>query len=330
MDEKILISVIIPIYNGENYLYRCIKSLLDQTYKNFEILLIDDGSIDDSRKICKEFAENKYPRIKYYYKTNGGTSSARNYGIEKAKGNYISFMDQDDYVDKNHIKNFINNLGDYDWIMQGLINVTEDNKIIKSYQLNHQIECRKKNEVDKYLREVVAFDWVNNKLYKKDIILQNNIVFFTPKIINEDRVFNINYSLYIEKFLMISGGTYYWVENFNSQTHRYIHPEIFYREGCAYDDFICKQNIKIYLSKYSSKHAVRCFIHCIGLCILSKKNRVKRGERLKLFKNTILKMISSNSLKKYPFFMLEQVFINIIVYIVKFIKYRKQKKFDLL
>ena len=329
MNEKVLVSVIVPIYNGENYLYKCLKSLLEQTYKKFEVLLIDDGSIDNTKNICIEFIKNKSPEFKYYYKNNGGTSSARNYGIEKARGCYISFIDQDDYIDKNHIENFIRNLNDYDWIMQGLINITEDKRVIRAYKLNNRIECRKKNEVDKYLHEIVAFDWVNNKLYKKDIILNNGIVFYTPKIINEDRVFNINYSFYVEKFLMIPESTYYWVENFNSQTHRYIHPEIFYREACAYDEFIFKEKIGPNLSKYSCKHAIRCFIHCIGLCIVSQKKRMKRDERLKLIKNTISKMFLSNSFKKFPMFSLEQIIINILIYIVKFFKYRKQKKFDL-
>lgn len=330
MNENFLISVIVPIYNGENYLYRCLTSLLEQTYKDFEILLIDDGSIDNTKEICKKFILNKAPVIRYYYKNNGGTSSARNYGIEKARGRYISFIDQDDYVDKNHIKNFVDNLGDYDWIMQGLINITEDNRIIKSYQLNYRVECKNKNEKDKCLREVVAFDWVNNKLYKKDVILNNKVVFFTPKIINEDRVFNISYSIFVEKFLMLPSGTYYWVENFNSQTHRYIHPEIFYREACAYDEFVHIQGIGINLSKYSCRHTIRCLIHCIGLCVLSQKKRITSKERLNLTKKALFKIFLSNSFKKYPLFSIYQFFFNIFIYIVKFFKYRKQENFDLI
>ena len=328
MNEKILISVIVPIYNGEKYISKCLNNLLNQTYKKFEILLIDDGSIDNTKEICEKFTKKRPPFIKYFYKINGGTSSARNYGIERASGEYITFMDQDDYVEKNHIKNYFENLKDYDWIMQGLINITEKNEIVKIYQVNQPIECRQKGCIDKYLNSLSAFDWVNNKLYKKNIILKNNIAFYTPRIINEDRVFNIIYSIYVEKFLMLPSASYYWVENFNSQTHRYIHPIIFYREACVYDNFI-SQNIGKNLSKYSCKHAIRCFVHSLGLCIISQKHRINKIERVKLIKQTVLKLISSKALKKYPFYSVNLILFYVYNYILKFFKLRKQKKFDL-
>ena len=330
MVENILISVIVPIYNGEQYLCKCIESLLKQTYKNFEILLVDDGSTDNTKETCIKYIDNKSPIIKYFYKSNGGTSSARNFGIERATGEYITFIDQDDYVDQNHINNFYKNLRNYDWIMQGLINVTEENKIIKIHQVYHRIECRKKNCVDRYINKLSAFDWVNNKLYKKNIILQNNIAFYTPHIINEDRVFNINYSLFVESFLMLSGYSYYWVENYNSQTHRYIHPIIFYREACVYDNLIDKKIIGKNLSKFCCKHAIRCFIHCLGLCLMSKKYRITYKERLILIKEVAKKLVFSNSFIRYPFYSIKLIFYNSYIYIIKFFKLRKQKKFDLL
>ena len=330
MDKQIQISVIVPIYNGEKYICKCINSLLKQTYKKFEILLIDDGSTDNTKEICVKFIRKEYPVIKYLYKMNGGTSSARNYGIARASGEYITFIDQDDYVDENHIKNYFENLKDYDWIMQGLINITEENKIIKIHQVKHRIECRQKGCVDKYLNNLSAFDWVNNKLYIKKIILKYNIAFYTPRIINEDRVFNINYSMYVEKFLMLPSASYYWVENFNSQTHRYIHPIIFYREACVYDALINEKRAGKNLSKFNCKHAIRCFIHCIGLCLASKKYRVTYKERLVIIKQVIKKLICSNSLSEYPFYSVKLIFYNSYVYVIKFFKFRKQKNFDLL
>ena len=214
--------------------------------------------------------------------------------------------------------------------MQGLINITEKNEIVKIYQVNQPIECRQKGCIDKYLNSLSAFDWVNNKLYKKNIILKNNIAFYTPRIINEDRVFNIIYSIYVEKFLMLPSASYYWVENFNSQTHRYVHPIIFYREACAYDGLINKNKTGKNLSKYSCKHAIRCFIHCIGLCLASKKYRVTYKDRVVIIKQVVKKLIYSNSLKKYPFYSVKLIFYNAYVYVVKFFKYRKQKNFDLL
>ena len=98
-----LISVIVPIYNVERYLEKCLESIIAQTYKNIEILLINDGSPDDCEEICMSFAR-KDGRIKYYKKVNGGLSSARNYGIERAKGDYIVFIDSDDYVGERYIE----------------------------------------------------------------------------------------------------------------------------------------------------------------------------------------------------------------------------------
>ena len=99
---KDLISIIIPVYNAECYLGECINSIIEQTYSNLEILLIDDGSIDGSGQICDEFA-SKDERIKVVHKENGGVSSARNKGLDLAKGKYIAFVDADDFVDKNYI-----------------------------------------------------------------------------------------------------------------------------------------------------------------------------------------------------------------------------------
>lgn len=102
MDEK-LISIIVPIYNVEKYLNGCINSVLKQTYKNIEILLIDDGSTDDSKIICDEYAK-KDTRIKVVHKKNGGLSDARNVGIEKANGKYITFIDSDDDIKEDYIE----------------------------------------------------------------------------------------------------------------------------------------------------------------------------------------------------------------------------------
>lgn len=98
-----LISVIVPVYNVEKYLQRCIQSLINQSYKMLEIILIDDGSTDKSGIICDYFAEHD-PRIKVHHKENGGQGSARNIGLNNAKGKYITFVDSDDYVDEDYIE----------------------------------------------------------------------------------------------------------------------------------------------------------------------------------------------------------------------------------
>ena len=106
MGESKLVSVIIPVYNVERYLKKCIDSILNQTYKNLEIILVDDGSTDCSSKICDEYAKND-TRILVIHKANGGQSEARNIGISESKGEYIFFVDSDDYIEYNAIETML-------------------------------------------------------------------------------------------------------------------------------------------------------------------------------------------------------------------------------
>ena len=106
VDEKQeMISVIIPVYNSEKYLHKCIDSVLSQSYTNFEVILVNDGSTDKSGAICDEYAE-KDEKVRVFHKENGGVSSARNLGIEKAIGKYVCFIDSDDWVYDKLLESF--------------------------------------------------------------------------------------------------------------------------------------------------------------------------------------------------------------------------------
>ena len=98
-----LISVVLPIYNIESYLDRCMKAVLNQTYSNLEILMVDDGSPDNCPQICDRYAEQD-SRVRALHKENGGLSDARNYGIARARGEYITCIDPDDYVDPDYVE----------------------------------------------------------------------------------------------------------------------------------------------------------------------------------------------------------------------------------
>ena len=104
-----LISIVLPIYNVEKYIEKCMDSVLNQTYKNIEVILVDDGSPDRCPKICEEYAK-KDNRIKVVHKENGGLSDARNAGIKVANGEYITFIDSDDYVDEDYVEFLYNNI----------------------------------------------------------------------------------------------------------------------------------------------------------------------------------------------------------------------------
>lgn len=110
--ESVLISVIIPVYNVEKYIIRCLNSVVSQTYKNIEIILVDDGSTDNSGKICDEYAQ-KYNFVNVYHQKNKGQSVARNYAIDRAKGEYYIFVDSDDYIESDMIENLMQAIKKY-------------------------------------------------------------------------------------------------------------------------------------------------------------------------------------------------------------------------
>lgn len=108
MKKNKMVSIIVPIYNAEKVIKTCIESILNQTYKDLELLLIDDGSTDNSKNICTKYADID-GRVKYFHKKNGGVSTARNYGLNNIKGDYVFFLDADDYLDNNAIECLVDN-----------------------------------------------------------------------------------------------------------------------------------------------------------------------------------------------------------------------------
>lgn len=169
--NKDLISIIVPIYNVEKYLNRCVESLVNQTYTNIEILLIDDGSTDNSGKLAEEWGK-KYTKIKVYHKKNGGLSDARNYGIEYAKGKYLSFVDSDDYVDERFIetlyKTCIKTKTKISAIGKQLF--SDDIPVKGDRSEEEKIEIYEKKEAIRYLyTEDKYANYAWNKLYLKEL-----------------------------------------------------------------------------------------------------------------------------------------------------------------
>ncbi len=163
------ISVIIPVYNIEKYISRCLKSIINQTYDNLEILVIDDGSKDNSGKICDNYAK-KDKRIKVIHKENGGVSSARNLGLDMATGDYIAFVDGDDYIDNRMYEILLNNLVNTSSdisICDFVTTSVDDDKTVFAndvYELSN-IDALKHLYIDKDLTFVIF----PGKIYKKEI-----------------------------------------------------------------------------------------------------------------------------------------------------------------
>ena len=167
--EKALISIIIPVYKVEKYLEKCIQSVINQTYENLQIILVDDGSPDNCGKICDEYAKKDH-RIEVIHKSNGGLSDARNKGLEIAKGEYIGFVDSDDYIEADMYEVLYNLLKQYNadvsicnfyTVSQGKIAIKNAENGIKEY---NRIEILKEVLLD---NNIQSYAW--NKLYKKEL-----------------------------------------------------------------------------------------------------------------------------------------------------------------
>lgn len=178
-----IISVIVPVYNVEKYLYKCIDSILGQTYKELEIILVDDGSTDNSGVICDKY-EKKDNRIKVIHKKNGGLSDARNCGLDNAIGEYIAFLDSDDWVDFKYIEILYENLRDYnaDISICNFRRVHDEKELLNNHNniiLYNNIEALQQIYTNKSVQAIVAW----NKLYKKSIFKKNR---FPKGKIHED------------------------------------------------------------------------------------------------------------------------------------------------
>lgn len=168
MDDEI-VSVVVPIYNMEKYLDKCIESIVKQTYKNLEIILVDDGSIDKSLKICNKWGE-KDNRVNVYHKENGGLSDTKNFGIKHAKGKYISFIDADDWIELNMYEELTKEMikTKSDIIICGRYLEYEDGK--RTRQCNPNNICMNSEETIIKLDTFGGFDMSScDKLYKTEL-----------------------------------------------------------------------------------------------------------------------------------------------------------------
>ncbi len=222
-----LISIIIPVYNVEKYLNRCLESVINQKYRKLEIILIDDGSTDNSGKICDEYAL-KDSRIKVIHKKNDGVSVARNTGIKIAKGNYIGFVDSDDWIHPDMYKKLyqalIKNQADISCCKEircknGVEKISKkfDNKITEYDQMQYIKKFFKINS-----QECIYYVW--NKLYKRQIIDEEQ---YPINLISEDVVGTYKALVKSNKIVEINYPYYYYYYNPNSITSKAFSKEDF-------------------------------------------------------------------------------------------------------
>ena len=225
-----LVSVIVPVYKVEYVVKNCIESILNQIFTDFELILVDDGSPDNSGRICDEYAKKDH-RVIVIHKENGGVSSARNVGIDKAKGKYICFVDSDDYVSKDYLKTLIdveeNNNADNIWCYF---------KTVDKY--SEKIDCKEVSSgpnIEKYtVKDIMTLHekWLDAgpvcKLYISDIIKENNLKFDESLSLGEDLIFNFVYLDYTNKnIIVINNELYFYLQNNENSLSKKYYQDMF-------------------------------------------------------------------------------------------------------
>lgn len=225
-----LISVIIPIYNVEKYLSRCIDSVLNQTYKELEIILIDDGTKDNSGKLAEEYSQ-KDKRVKVIHKDNEGLGLTRNVGIENSNGKYIAFVDSDDYIEIDMYEKMYNNIKEYnlDACVCDFKRLNKNNSLINNCARTKDKIYNKNEIINEILPSIcgskkfgilIGSAW--SVLYKKEIIENSNIRFLNERdYVSEDLIFNLNYFSKCDKIKLLAEDFYVYCENIESLTKTY-------------------------------------------------------------------------------------------------------------
>ena len=209
------ISVIVPVYNVEKYVKKCLESISNQTYKNIEIIIVNDGATDNSEKICREFVGNE-DRAKLYTKENGGLSSARNHGMQFVTGNYVLFIDSDDYISEEMIEELYNNIKaeSADVSVCGVYNVYSDGQ---SPQCKEEVyfSCDRDGFLKEYFIGEKIPGTICNKLISYEIA--SKISFPVGKIY-EDAFYQFKLVKYAKKYVVTTKPYYYYFHRENSIT----------------------------------------------------------------------------------------------------------------
>lgn len=304
MDNNVFkISIIIPMYNCENYICNTVNSILQFNNDDIEIIMVNDGSSDNTRNVVLEKYGN-LSNVVVCDKNNGGVSSARNFGLEKARGEYITFIDSDD------IYNF-------DWLrtVQHYLDGSDTDMIVYGYEIWNSLEKKMvkrllsthKNmsfDLLEYLRYLtienrdILINVVWNKIYKKEIIMENKLKFDELLNQGEDCVFNINYLLKVKKIVYLDSSLYRYVKHSGSITTKF-NDDFIYRRKTIYSNYIK-------ITKIIGNEDICKLVQMIeGKALLNDLKKLNRDNTIKYSKKNALytKIKKSNNFDCLLFFL---------------------------
>ncbi len=276
-----LISIIVPVFNVEDYIETCVNSILSQTYTKFEVILVNDGSTDKSGEICNQFAL-KDRRVKVIHQVNKGVSAARNSGIRVANGEYICFVDSDDKIQKDFLKGFELN---YDISIQGYLLQEGENNFPISYK-----ELLGFDNVAKVycLNDIHSAPF--SKLCKTEIINRNNIRFPEEISFSEDTIFFLQYIKYCKSIHISKSCNYVYYKREGSLTAKQYDVKILMKKEeilfSLYDDLFADETFK------------KRFFHEFSLFVLLKYY-LNDFSNLEYFMTSFLGVIMGRYLKNY-------------------------------
>ena len=305
-----LVSVVVPVYKVEKYLSKCVDSILSQTYKNIEIILVDDGSPDRCGEICDEFKE-KYNNIKVIHKINEGLGIARNSGMKEADGEYITFVDSDDYIGENLITDLVSQMSrDVDFCKCGHTKVREDGITISTTQLKQEQFDHNSVQEELLPRIIGSAPNMSDSLpmcvwgvmYRLSLICEERLLFPSEReLISEDLIFNLNYLHHANSAVIIDSIDYYYCIKGGSLSTSY-RPDRF--------DAICVfyKHVFQLINKWGYENAAvlrlqRLYIGYVRMCIQQLRRELSGFSETEIKDN--IKAICNNNIvenvfKSYP------------------------------
>ena len=279
MNKSVFFSVIVPIYNNEKYLPRCIDSILSQTFYDFELILVDDGSTDNSGLICDEYAE-KDKRIHVYHKSNGGVSSARNLGLDNAVGKYVVFIDSDDYLDSNYLESFVY-CESVDIIIVGYVIEDENGEIVAEKRYNYDTFTNNQF-ADAFVSGLFNYVW--GKAFRKSVITRSFAHFDERLNVSEDTVFVVDVLSKVQKICVLESQGYHYIKySHETLTNRFSMIELIDSIEAS-NEVIFEHTIPIFNTESSRNVTMRIgkFYSQI-ICELINREEVKKTFMRNLF-----------------------------------------------
>ena len=288
MENKEKVSVVLPIYNVENYLEKCVQSVRNQTYKNLEIILVDDGATDGCGQICDRLATED-ERIKVVHKENGGLASARNAGYQVATGEYIMYFDSDDTVESDIIEKCVNaiNTEKSDVVIFGYNKTSEDGKILEVCKWENRTYT-KKQMLDHLYDGIweMSFGYAWNKLYRKSVLDKSGVLGDAKVIDREDLIYNLEVLNYWNKITYIDSIGYNYLQRGSSLLHN---SNLARLNGVEY--FVEKmKNVHIDDNEVKKKVFNMVVLHYLADCIIKNiiwNENLRKKEKVELMKKTI-------------------------------------------